>query len=54
MLEFTISVTVFVSTATLSLDSKLPCTQTFGFTSFCLRVNIIPKKEVICSLVIPN
>ena len=54
MLESTICVTLFVSTATLSLESKLPFTQTFWFTSFCLRANIIPKNEVICSLIFPN
>jgi hypothetical protein len=44
MLESTIYVTLFVSTATLSFDSKLLFTQTFWCTSFCLRAHIIPKK----------
>ena len=54
MLEPTIYVALFLSLATLSFDSKLPFTQTFWFTSFCVRANIIPKNEVICSLIIPN
>jgi hypothetical protein len=47
MLESTVYVTLSVSTATLSLDSKLPFTQTFWFTSLCRRANIIKKMMLV-------